>query len=47
MLRRISLITASAAMVTLSARPASAAVMQSGPHKLSRRGPERQPQELE
>lgn len=35
MLRRISLITASAAMVTLSALPASAAVMQSGTHKLS------------
>jgi hypothetical protein len=35
MLRRISLITASAAMVTLSALPASAAVMQSPAHKLS------------
>ena len=35
MLRRIFLITAAAAMVTLSALPASAAVMQSGTHKLS------------
>lgn len=35
MLRRISLTTASAAMVTLSALPASAAVMQSSTHKLA------------
>jgi hypothetical protein len=35
MLRRISFITASAAMVALSALPASAATMQSSTHKLS------------
>jgi hypothetical protein len=35
MLRRISLVTASAAMVAISALPASAAVMASGTHKLS------------
>jgi phosphoribosylcarboxyaminoimidazole (NCAIR) mutase len=35
MLRRISLIAASAAMVALSALPASAAPMQSSTHKLS------------